>query len=65
MTTSPRNISRTTLYYGHSWEISADNVTTLPIVYKLSHIELVTFSALPDAVTSWMGSSGFFSIHQR
>jgi len=64
MRTSPRKVSRTTLYYGHSWEISGDNVTTLPITYKLSHIEVVTISALPDAATTWMGSSGFFSRHQ-
>jgi hypothetical protein len=61
MRTSPRRVNRSTLYYGHSWEISGDNVTVLPIVYKLSHIEVVTFSALPDAVTIWIGSSGFFS----
>jgi len=65
MRTSPRRVNRTTLYYGHSWEISGDNVTVLPISYKLFHIEVVTFSALPDAVTTWTGSSGFFSAYPR
>jgi hypothetical protein len=31
----------------------------LPISYKLSRIEVVTFGALPNAMTAWTGS--FFS----
>jgi hypothetical protein len=61
MRAPPRNVSSTTLYYGHAWKISGDNV---PIVYTLSHVEVITISALPDAVAVWMGPSGFFSTHR-
>jgi hypothetical protein len=60
MVTAPRSVSRTTLYLGHSWKIVGDDITVLPITYNLSHIEIVTLSALPNAVTAWMGPTGFF-----
>ena len=61
--TPPRNVDRTTLFLNTSWTV--DRPPYNPISYRLSHIELVTLGALPDAVKSWMGSSGLFSTYQR
>jgi hypothetical protein len=62
--TPPRNVvDRTTLFLNHSWTVGRHPYN--PCSYRLSHIELVTLGALPEAVKTWMGSSGFFSRYQR
>jgi hypothetical protein len=61
--TPPRNVDRTTLFLNGSWTI--DRRPHIPFTYRMSHIELVTLGALPDAVKTWMGPTGFFSKYQR
>lgn len=61
--TPPRNVDRTTLFLNSSWTVGRHPYD--PFSYRLSHIELVTLDALPDAVKAWMGSSGFFSVYQH
>jgi hypothetical protein len=59
----PRKIDRTTLFYNHSWTV--DRGPHGPLSYRLSHVEFVTLDALPDAVGTWLGPSGFFSTYPR
>jgi hypothetical protein len=59
----PHKIDRTTLFYNHSWTV--ERGPHGPLSYRLSHIEFVTLGALPDAVGTWLGPSGFFSTYQR
>jgi hypothetical protein len=50
----PHNVDVATLFINHSW--SPDSGPS----YSLSHSEFVTLRGLPDAVKTWMGSTGFF-----
>jgi hypothetical protein len=59
----PHNVDKTTLFLNHTW--SVDRGPHGPLHYRLSHIELVTLGALPNAVRTWMGLTGFFSTYQR
>jgi hypothetical protein len=61
--TPPRNVDRAALFLNHSWAVDRHPYNALS--YRLSHVELVTLGALPDAVKAWMGPSGFFSIYRR
>jgi len=61
--TPPRNVDKATLFLNNKWTVNRHPYN--PFSYRLSHIELVTLGALPDAVKTWMGPSGFFSIYQR
>lgn len=55
---SPRQVDSATLFLNHSWTV--DRGHDGPLSYHLSHIEFVTLGALPDAVKTWMGSTGLF-----
>jgi hypothetical protein len=55
----PRDVDAATLLLNHSWTV--DRGYYGPISYRLSRMELVTLGALPNAVKTWMGSTGLFS----
>jgi hypothetical protein len=56
---SPRQVDAATLFLNHSWTV--DPGLDGPLSYRLSHTEVVTLEALPNAAKAWMGSTGLFS----
>lgn len=57
--TPPRDVDAATLFLNHSWKVDGGHYG--PLSYRLSHLEVVTLGALPNAVKTWMGSTGLFS----
>ena len=58
MTVAPRQVEKSTLFYNHTWTVTSNSGT--PVPYRLSHVELMTFSALPGLEERCFGSDGFF-----
>jgi hypothetical protein len=57
--TAPRDVDTATLFLNHSWTVGRGPHN--PISYCLSHIELVTLGALPEALKTWKGFTGLFA----
>jgi hypothetical protein len=55
--TAPRQVERASLFFDHAWLAPATFGETLS--YRLSHIEIVTFDALPETTRGWLGPEGF------
>jgi hypothetical protein len=55
----PRTIHHATLFLDHSWSVATGYLT---VSYRLSHIEIATFEALPTVIQSYFSSGGFFSL---
>lgn len=58
MTAAPRKVAKAALFYDHTW--TAAQHFGSPISYRLSHVELMTFSALSGLEDRCFGASGFF-----
>jgi hypothetical protein len=52
---APRKVPHSTLFLGQVWEAQAFD---MPLKYRLSHLEIVTFAELLGTTNEWM--SGFF-----
>jgi hypothetical protein len=57
--TPPRKVDTATLFLNHSWTV--DRGLDGPLSYRLSHIEIITLDALPNALKTLTGSAGLFS----
>ena len=56
--TPPRVVPRSVLYLDYAWDVISS--ARDPIHYRLSHIEFATLGALPEIVSSYFGTDGFF-----
>jgi hypothetical protein len=57
----PRKVAGCPLWLDHAWEVVDDNqVSVPPLVFRLSHLEFVTFGALEAAVTSYLNAAVLF-----
>ncbi len=56
--TPPHAVSRSVLYLDHAW--SVNSISGHTILYRLSHIEFATLGALPEIVSGYLGTDGFF-----
>ena len=56
--TKPHQVKRATLFLDHAWPVPGVYGST--ISYRLSHVEFVTFEALPGIGESYFGPGGFF-----
>jgi hypothetical protein len=55
--TEPHQVKRATFFLDHAWSVPG---VYGPIPYWLSHVEFVTFEALPGIGESYFGPGGFF-----
>jgi hypothetical protein len=60
VTVPPRQVERSSYFLDHTWVVPTKFEDL--IRYRLSHVEVITLSALPGIVETWSGASGFFCI---
>lgn len=55
---SPHQVNRVAFFLNHSWPFPSTYGGTL--IYRLSHVEVLTFDELAGIADSWSGAGGFF-----
>ncbi len=58
--TPPRRVEHATLFVNHAWSFDLGPVFGA-VIYRISHIEIVTLGGLPTTAAGWLGNTGFFS----
>jgi hypothetical protein len=58
ITIPPTKVQHSNVFLDSSWEARSPYGDEL--TYRLSHLEIVTFDGLNDALTTWLSPRGFF-----
>lgn len=57
VTKVPHLVKEATLFINHPWSVLAKLDT---VVYRISHLHIVTIGELESSIANWMGPNGFF-----